>query len=255
MKHNNATVYLIYILPTQKSYYGYTTQEPEKRINQHLCDAKNGSHLEIHKAIREHGEHNMIVCWLHYKCLSLNQAQKYEKVYIAFNNAQNPEYGYNTAKGGGSGPHTDESKKKISDINTGKFEGKKNPMYGVKRSEKTKKKHSESTTGEKHWNYGKTLSDETKKKISDSKKGEKNPMYGKTGADNPNYGKTVSDEQKKKISNTLKGKYAGKNSPSYGKTASPETRKKQSEARKRYYREKKERERKESEDSDQISFF
>ena len=48
-------------------------------------------------------------------------------------------------------------------------------------------------TGLKH-------SEETRMKMSESTKGENNPMCGKTGENNPNYGKTRSDESRNKMS-------------------------------------------------------
>jgi len=76
------------------------------------------------------------------------------------------------------------------------------PM-GIKRSEETKKKISESHKGEKNYNYGKHTSEDIRKKISESHKGEKNQ----------NYGKSFSEEHKRKLSELNKG---AKN-PMYGK--------------------------------------
>ena len=109
---------------------------------------------------------------------------------------------------------------------------------GLKHSDETRMKMSESKTGENHplWgktgennpNYGKSPSEETKMKMSEAQKGENHPMWGKTGENNPNYGKTHSEESKMKISEAQKGE----NSSMWGKTLSDETRMKMSESKK-----------------------
>ena len=48
-------------------------------------------------------------------------------------------------------------------------------------------------------------SEESRMKRSESTKGENHPRWGKTGENHPNYGKTHSDESKKKMSEVLKG--------------------------------------------------
>jgi len=70
--------------------------------------------------------------------------------------------------------HTEETKKKISDIAKEKGFGKW--MIGKKASEKTIEKLKKSLTGRK-------VSDETRKKISKKNSGSKNGMFGKTHSD------------------------------------------------------------------------
>ena len=78
---------------------------------------------------------------------------------------------------------SEEQKLKISKSLSGKFIGEKNPMWGRKHSEETRRKMSEAQSGEKHNGYGKHLKKETRDKISKSRikyVGEKHPLYGTT---------------------------------------------------------------------------
>ena len=96
---------------------------------------------------------------------------------------------------------------------------------GGLRSEKTRRKHSESISGEKHYNYGGHLSERAKKKQSEAVSGE----------NNHNYGKKFSEETRNKMSLSR----SGKNNPLYGTHNSEETKKKRAISRKLYYENKK----------------
>lgn len=92
--------------------------------------------------------------------------------------------------------------------------GAKNPFYGKKHTEETRKRISELVGGENHPNYGKPMSDETKKKISKKNSGENAPNFGKhfteehkqklakskIGNLNPNFGKPLTEATRRKIS-------------------------------------------------------
>ena len=106
---------------------------------------------------------------------------------------------------GGCGPHSDETKRKISENHKG-----------------MKNKHH---------------SDETKKKMSKQRKGENNSMYGvhRYGKYAPMYSKHHSDETKRKISEQCKGRI----SPNKGIKFSEEHKQKMSEARKLYWQKRK----------------
>ena len=91
----------------------------------------------------------------------------------------NPNYGKNMS--GKNNPmfgkhHTEETKKKISDANKGKFAGENNPMYG----------NGDKIKGENNPMYGKQHTEETKRKMKENHAnidGENNPMYGRRHSD------------------------------------------------------------------------
>ena len=93
--------------------------------------------------------------------------------------------------------HTEESKRKMSEVGKGKFSGKNNPMYGV------------SLKGENHHFYGKSHTKETKRKMSEKRKGKRpynmtEETKRKMSAAKKN--KPFSDEHKRKISEERKGR-------------------------------------------------
>ena len=96
-------------------------------------------------------------------------------------------------------PHTEETKRKISEALLGKIvtEETKRKMseaaLGKKLTEETKRKIRESRLGTKH-------TEESKIKMSEVKSGEKHPFYGKTHT----------EESKRKMSESRKGRFLGK---------------------------------------------
>ena len=66
-----------------------------------------------------------------------------------------------------------------------KFKGENHHFFGKHHTEETKKKISEVQKGENNHMYGKHHTEETKKKMSEAQKGEKGSMYGKTGEKHP----------------------------------------------------------------------
>lgn len=98
-----------------------------------------------------------------------------------------------------------ETRKKLSASRSGKFCGERNPMFGKRHSEETRKKISEKALGRHH-------STEARKKMSMSRSGEKNPMFGKRHSEETrkklsiaNSGKHLSAETKKKMSAKIIG--------------------------------------------------
>ena len=145
------TVYM-HISPSNKRYIGITCQDVKDRW-------KNGTGYRENnyftKAINKYGwdnfEHIIIA-----KGLSDKEAKWLEIELIRELNSNNSEFGYNLTVGG---------------------EGRK----GIKHSDKTKKKISESKIGSTPWNKGKTdiFSEETRKRMSEIRKGRNK------GGDNP----------------------------------------------------------------------
>lgn len=77
--------------------------------------------------------------------------------------------------------------------------GDKNPMYGIKRTEESKKKQGDAIRGEKNTRWGKKLPEETCRKMKENHadiRGDKNPNFGKdfSGGKNPNAKKVINIE-------------------------------------------------------------
>jgi group I intron endonuclease len=143
--------------------------------------------------------------------------------------------GYNIERGGDRHGVSEETRRKIS---LSKM-GAKNPNYGKKLSEETKKKMVEGRAWYKH-------SKETKQKISEKNIGKVISEKQKQQLREFNLGKKLSEETKIKISLKNKGKKRseatiqkmreanmGTKNPNYGKITSEETKRKQSESHKR----------------------
>jgi group I intron endonuclease len=86
---------IIYVATNQitgKKYVGQTTKTLEKRMNQHLVAANNGSTTKFHQALRQYGFENFI--WDEVPCFlgDLNTSEKY--LIKQYNTI---EEGYNTA--------------------------------------------------------------------------------------------------------------------------------------------------------------
>lgn len=98
--------------------------------------------------------------------------EKKQKISINTKGKNNPMYGKYQSQ---------ETRNKISIVNTGKFSGENNPMYGKKHSEETRQRIKENHIGM----LGKKQTEKTKQKQSESKQGINNPMYGKSGVLSP----------------------------------------------------------------------
>lgn len=118
---------------------------------------------------------------------------------------------------GGKIVHTEESKAKLRELNS----GSNNPSFGREVSKEIRIKLSEGRsgicTGENNPNYGKKWTDEQKKRMSEI-------LTGKfVGEKNPNYGKHCSEEIKRKISEANAGRFVGSKSPRAKKVMCEET--------------------------------
>ena len=175
-------MYVVYkhTSPSNKVYIGITCQKPKKRW-------KNGyayrPHKYFYRAIEKYGWDNFtheIVA----EGLTKEQACQMEMDLIARYKSNNPEYGYNCSIGGESGyngvhhPRSEEFRKHMSEIRM----GKPSPRKGIRASEETRRKMSESKKGTRH-------SEETKRKIGEKSKG-----------------RIPSEETRRKMSESNKGK-------------------------------------------------
>lgn len=180
--------YIIYIHRNKingKVYIGQTSQN----VNQRWRNGKGYvNNTLFYRAIKKYGwdnfEHDII-----FTGLDKEQADKLENEMILFFDSNNPDKGYNLTDGGQgtNGYHfTEEQKKHISDIQTGRC-----------LTEEWKQHISEAVRGENHPFYGKKLSDEHRKHLSESHKGHE-PTFGMLG-------KKHSEETKKKMSEMRMG--------------------------------------------------
>lgn len=216
IENGNYCVY-VHTSPSGKKYVGQTGVDPEKRWRNggkgYLSKRDGGYSQPIFAhAILKYGwdnfEHEIIA-----DNLTKEEADNFEKLLIEKLNTINSNYGYNLREGGSHGGLSEETKKKIGEVQKGKImseeskrkisqslKGDKSPLYGThpskearkrmseaqkKRaiekgfSEEHRRKISEANKGENNWNFGGHLSEETKRKMSESRKGEKHFMYGK----------------------------------------------------------------------------
>lgn len=155
-----------------------------------LSDNYMGSGTILKKAILKYGEDNFEKIILGFYDTS-KEAFDDEK-YMVNESWVNSKNTYN-CKIGGIGGDTykykrEEDLNKIIEKISNKLKGNKNPFYGKKHSEESKKKISESLKN-------RIISDITKRKLSESNSGNKNPFYGKKHT----------EESKKKMSESSKG--------------------------------------------------
>ena len=122
-----------------------------------------------------------------------------ETKYISLYDSCNVNKGYNIELGGNVNKClSDETKQKIRDA-----------RIGVKASNETREKMSESRRGDKNPMYGQAHSDEAREKMSKAKKGKPGhprSNYQKECARLANLGKEVSEETRNKISKANQGK-------------------------------------------------
>lgn len=144
-----------------------------------------------------------------------------EAHYIDLFNSFNNKNGLNLRGGGGVIKVSSESRKKMSDAKIGMYIGDKNPNFGKKHSEETKRKiglankgkfsgekcyfYGKNFSGENNPNYGKKLSEEAKIKISIANSGKVPSEETRKKISIANKGKVINEAYRKKISDTKKG--------------------------------------------------
>ena len=120
-----------------KKYVGITSQKPEKRWG-NGCNYSNNEYF--YNSIKKHGWHNFMHEIL-YTDLCKDVACCIERKLIAEWNTASREFGYNLALGGeGAHSMSESTKAKLS-----------KQRKGMKCSEETKRKMSDSKTGSGHW--------------------------------------------------------------------------------------------------------
>ena len=152
-------IYKIENLVNGKLYIGQTIQKPNIKLTKHFNALKHNKHRNQHlqHSYNKYGKSNFkfsIINW----CNSLDELNKLEMYYIKVYDTLNR--GYNMTKGGDgqlSHYHTEETKRKLSEMNKGKC-----------LSSETRKLVSENNA--RYW-LGKSRSLESRKKMSKSRKG------------------------------------------------------------------------------------
>ena len=197
----------------EKSYIGFTIDFPERKKGH---ERAMGEALLFHRAINKYGAENIEWVILH-EYIPQSKLGEWETWWIAFKETQSPN-GYNLKPGGNGGwpPHTEESKRKISESGRGRKHppgtGEKigNAHRGMKRSEKARKNmsiaqqkyHAENPghgIGSKH-------SDETKRKISEARKGTKATAQARRNmSEAQQRRKPATEETRRKISRAHTG--------------------------------------------------
>lgn len=173
---NNYIVYT-HISPNNKRYIGLTSQSPNRRWRNGKAYKEN-KHFSnsINKYGWDNFQHIIIA-----KGLTEEEAKWLEIELIREWNTTDPKFGYNCTNGGegrsGYKP-SEEWKRYMSEVMTGKLVGEKNPMYGKHHTLESKQKMSNSRKG-KQYALGMHHTEETKKKLSKKMSGKNNPMYGK----------------------------------------------------------------------------
>ena len=167
-------------------YIGQTKFTMEKRLKDHICNARNKHSSHFYNAIRKYGDENITSIILEDNipmCSNLETKQLLidEREIFWIKKYDSYKNGYNQTVGGGS-------------------------MIGYTHTEEACLKMSVSKMGEKNHNYGKPKSEEFKQTLSKSNSGSGNGMFGK---DPWNKGKKtgkLSKEHRAKISQSMMGK-------------------------------------------------
>jgi len=188
-------MYAIYIITNTINAMQYVgvTSNIKGRWYQHK--KANGSSKYLHTSIKKYGIENFVFTHVA-DAFSWENALEIEMMLIKQHNTKAPN-GYNLTDGGQGTigyKWSDDSRKKIRDINIGK-----------KLSEETKKKQSLAHVGNKY-NLGKKASNETKAKMSAIRLGKKHTQESKRKMSIASLGKKHSEETKKYLQEINVGK-------------------------------------------------
>lgn len=190
-------IYKITNIVNKKVYIGQSINI-KARWKDHMnsLNRKDSKCTLLQRAWNKYGQSNFSFEIL--ELCSENMLDEIETKYIDLYDSCNVDKGYNIEPGGNANKYlSDQTKQKIRDAH-----------LGIRASDETKKKMSESRVGHKNPMYGKTHSEETRKKISEAKNGKPGHLqndYQRECARLANLGKVISEDTRKKISAANKG--------------------------------------------------
>lgn len=182
-----------------------------------------GSGKILEQAIKKDGVNNFIVEVLEW-CETLEELNEKEKLYIKIFDAQKSDKFYNIARGGDGGCVWGDKENHPNFGNGHRLAGKRNPFYGKHHSEETKRKIREANTGRSCVNKGKVKitkgteiqycdKDNLQEYINDGWTCNKRVPKGRTGwhqsehqkntASITHKGKIISDEQINKFKQSI----------------------------------------------------
>lgn len=225
MEETNDKKYCVYmhISPSNKRYIGITSISPpeDRWKNGHGYRHNEYFSRAIDKYGWENFQHQIIA-----NDLTEDEAIEMEISLISEYNTTDINYGYNLTSGGEVGKiYSKEAREKMSK-NHADVSGENNPRYGIRVSQETRDKISQSLigklSGDKHPLYGKGHTDESKQKMSQSMKErmsipENVPFYGRHHTEETK--KLFSDQRKENWKDEeYRKKHSGENAPNYGKT-------------------------------------
>lgn len=178
--------------PNNRFYVG-SAQRINRRWIEHKRDLRKGNHVNIRlqNAWNKYGEDAFRISVLE---VVEDQSKLIEREQYWIDLLDPVENGYNVLPTAGSNfgwSHSEESKRKLSEANTGKKHG---PM-----SEEQKQYFSSLYKGRK-------LSDETRKKMGDSRRGKPRPPHVIDAVRQANTGRKLSQETRDKIAEAHRGK-------------------------------------------------
>jgi group I intron endonuclease len=115
-KEASLLIYKIINKVNGKVYIGQTVHTAVKRWQQHLVDARQGSRMAIHCAMRKHGIENFCIRVLEAGISSIEELNNKETHYIALNRAYPASlgFGYNLTSGGEGYELSQETREQIS---------------------------------------------------------------------------------------------------------------------------------------------
>ena len=185
-------IYMIKNKINNKIYFGQTSQARGFQDRYGHGDINHTHNKHLQEDIKKYGTENFEIIEQFDIAYSKQELDRLEDMYIKMYDTLNPQFGYNKRlvviqK------HSEETKRKLSEVRMGRFTGEDNPFYGKRHSDETKKQISEA-----HKNHPAYKTEQFKRTMSEVTTGERNGMYGKHH----------SDETKKRMSEANKGKNA-----------------------------------------------